>query len=115
MEKLNTYQTDAVSFAVYPREIFDRNGYIIPVYPALGLSSEAGEVANKVKKIIRDGNEQTPEKRQQLLDELGDVLWYLANLAGDLGFTLEQVANRNIEKLADRTERGTIHGSGDDR
>jgi len=86
------------------------------IYPALGLAGEAGEVCNKTKKILRDdGGRMTEEKRTQLIDELGDVLWYVANLATDLGVTLDEVARINLAKLNSRKERGTITGSGDNR
>ena len=80
------------------------------VYPTLGLSGEAGEVAEKVKKNIRDGKS---------LDgvglELGDVLWYISALADDLGVTLEEVAQANVDKLQSRMERNKISGDGDNR
>jgi len=85
-------------------------------YPILGLLGEAGEIANKYKKVLRDdAGLLTEEKREALLDELGDVLWYCAALANDLDATLAHVATRNIEKLRARAERGTIQGSGDNR
>ena len=85
-------------------------------YPALGLTSEAGEVAGKVKKIIRDHDSVlTRELRDDLASEVGDVLWYVAVLAGHLGFDLSDVADLNIRKLQDRQARGVLGGSGDDR
>ena len=97
------YQKFARSTAIYPDECK-------VVYPALGLCGEAGEVAEKVKKNIRDGKS---------LDgvglELGDVLWYISALADDLGVTLEEVAKANIEKLQSRMERNKIKGDGDIR
>lgn len=85
-------------------------------YPALGLANEAGEVAGKVKRVFRDGGGVvTNEDREALTLELGDVLWYVAELCTHLGMRLEDVANTNIDKLADRTTRGVIHGEGDDR
>jgi NTP pyrophosphatase (non-canonical NTP hydrolase) len=99
----NEYQKLARSTAIYPEE------YKV-IYPALGLCGEAGEVAEKVKKNIRDGKS---------LDgvglELGDVLWYISALADDLGVTLEEVAQANVEKLTSRKERNMIGGSGDNR
>ena len=106
---LNEYQQAARSTAIYPkeREI---------LYPTLGLAGEAGEVADKVKKVIRDNNECfTDEKKLQIALELGDVLWYAAALAHDLGYTLDEVAQMNIEKLASRMNRNKIHGEGDER
>jgi len=81
-------------------------------YPTLGLCGEAGEIANKVKKIYRDG---TPVPVDALVDELGDVLWYVAALANALKTPLAEVARRNLEKLHSRRERGTLRGSGDGR
>jgi NTP pyrophosphatase (non-canonical NTP hydrolase) len=109
MSSLANYQLEARTTAIYPAQVK-------VIYPALGLAGEAGEVCNKAKKILRDdaGN-LTDDKRTQLVDELGDVLWYAANLATDLGVTLEEVAKRNLAKLKSRQERGTLTGSGDNR
>lgn len=86
------------------------------VYPTLGLAGEAGEVSEKVKKIIRDdGGEVLPEKKKELAKELGDVLWYVSQLATEFGLSLEDIAKENIEKLYSRLERGKISGSGDNR
>ncbi len=86
------------------------------VYPTLGLTNEAGEVAGKVKKIFRDkGGIISEEDRQALKGELGDVLWYLTQICTDLGLSLEEVAEANIEKLFSRMERGQIQGDGDNR
>ena len=86
------------------------------VYPTLGLTNEAGEVAGKVKKIFRDrGGEVTDEDRQALTLELGDVLWYLSELCTQLGVDLSEVARANLDKLQGRLERGTLHGDGDHR
>ncbi len=86
------------------------------VYPTLGLANEAGEVAGKVKKIFRDkGGVITDEDREALKQELGDVLWYLAQICTELNLTLEEVAEANLEKLFSRLERGQIRGSGDKR
>lgn len=86
------------------------------VYPTLGLVNEAGELAGKVKKIFRDkGGQISPEDREALKYELGDVLWYLAQIATELDLSLQEVAEANLEKLFSRLERGTIRGEGDDR
>ena len=86
------------------------------VYPVLGLTNEAGEVAGKVKKIFRDrGGVITDEDRRALTLELGDVLWYLAEICTQLGIGLEDVAAANIEKLQGRVARGTLAGDGDTR
>lgn len=108
---INEYQEEAKKTAAYPRDF--GAGW---VYPALGLAGEAGEVADKIKKIIRDNKGvMTPEFAQSIAQELGDVLWYIAILSNELGFDLEQVAEINIKKLADRQQRGVIGGSGDNR
>lgn len=86
------------------------------VYPTLGLVNEAGELAGKVKKIFRDkGGQISPEDREALKYELGDVLWYLAQIATELDLSLQEVAEANLEKLFSRLARGTIRGEGDDR
>ncbi|MBI3538309.1 MAG: nucleoside triphosphate pyrophosphohydrolase family protein [Chloroflexi bacterium] len=86
------------------------------VYPTLGLANEAGEVAGKVKKIFRDkGGVISDEDRDALKQELGDVLWYFAQICTELNLTLEEVAEANLEKLFSRLERGQIRGSGDKR
>jgi NTP pyrophosphatase (non-canonical NTP hydrolase) len=86
------------------------------VYPTLGLAGEAGEVADKVKKIFRDkGGVLDEETRTTLKKELGDVLWYVAQLSTELGLSLDEVGAGNIEKLKSRNERGVIHGDGDNR
>lgn len=104
------YQKESRKTAIYPNlgENF--------VYPTLGLLGEAGEVAEKIKKIIRDNaGKITKEKREEICKELGDVLWYVAQLSTELGLSLEEVAELNIEKLKSRAERGVLHGSGDNR
>ena len=104
------YQKFTKSVAVYP----DLGSNF--VYPTLGLNGEAGEVAEKVKKILRDdGNIVSEEKKQDIKKELGDVLWYLSQTAAEFGLTLDEVAEHNIEKLSSRKDRGVLSGSGDDR
>ncbi|MCK5416007.1 nucleoside triphosphate pyrophosphohydrolase family protein [Candidatus Parcubacteria bacterium] len=107
---LNEYQEQAKKTALYPNV-----GKNI-IYPTLGLTGEAGEIANKVKKIMRDDNGiMTDEKKKEIGKELGDVLWYVAQIARELDVSLDEVANNNLEKLFSRLERGTIQGSGDNR
>lgn len=109
MSDFNSYQRSASKTAIYPHE------HKI-LYPALGLAGEAGEVANKVKKLVRDGPENRPEDwREQIASEIGDVLWYCAALATDLNLTLGMIAGQNEAKLHKRKEAGTIGGSGDTR
>ena len=106
---LDMYQKVALTTAIYPREQ-------AIIYPTLGLTGEAGEVANKVKKIIRDGTDKTSEDMVQAISsEIGDCLWYIAVLADDVGIKLSDIANANLEKLANRKKNNTIHGSGDTR
>lgn len=95
---------------------YDEDAKYKIMYLTLGIASEAGEVADKVKKVMRnDGGNFTDEKKQEIMMELGDVLWYASMLAQDLGGTLEQVADMNIKKLADRAARGVIASTGDNR
>jgi NTP pyrophosphatase (non-canonical NTP hydrolase) len=85
-------------------------------YPALGLCGETGEVAEKIKRVIRDGRDSVSEKEKiEISKEIGDVLWYLANLAAELDLDFDDVARENIAKLKSRKERGVLHGSGDNR
>lgn len=82
----------------------------------LGLSGEAGEFTDKIKKIVRDKHGKiSPEDKEELLKELGDVLWYIALIAEYMGVSLEEVADKNIKKLASREKRGALSGSGDNR
>lgn len=100
------YQVAACGTAIFPKET-------ALAYLTLGLAGEAGEIANKAKKLIRDGD--NPAKRAEITKELGDVCWYIAVLAQELGVNLGKVMEDNLEKLADRKSRGTLSGSGDDR
>lgn len=116
MNNFNEYQKDCQQTALYPNA---SNGEI--VYPVLGLTGEAGEVAGKVKKLIRDKGYQgdvrvyDEETKNAIIDELGDVLYYIAACATELDIDLSEVARRNTQKLADRLARGVIKGSGDKR
>jgi NTP pyrophosphatase (non-canonical NTP hydrolase) len=104
------YQELARETAIYP----NLGGNIY--YPVLGLCGESGEVAEKVKKILRDDNGIVSEiKRQEIKKELGDVLWYIANIGCEFGIKLEDIAESNIQKLHDRQKVNTLHGSGDNR
>ena len=106
---LDMYQQVAKTTAIYPREQ-------AIIYPTLGLTGEAGEVANKVKKIIRDGSNKNDDRMvSEIKSEIGDCLWYIAVLADDIGCKLSDIANTNLIKLENRKKKGTIHGSGDKR
>ena len=107
--QFNEYCKAAATTDRYPNECK-------PWVYALGLTGEAGELADKIKKVYRDkGGVFKQEEREAIVKELGDVLWYLTRLGATLGFSLEQIAEINVEKLADRAKRGKIGGSGDDR
>ena len=106
---LNDYQHAIKEFIKYPDKF-------TITYPALGLASEAGEVAGKIKKVIRDHKDVNfAALPHDVMPELGDCLWYIAALGYNLGLTLEEIAQYNIEKLRGRKERGTLGGSGDVR
>lgn len=106
------YQKLAARTAMYPGGEEDT----LAPYPALGLAGEAGEVCEHVKKAIRDdGGQVTEERRRALRKEIGDVLWYIAALSSELGLEMGDIARANIDKLADRQERGVIQGEGDER
>ena len=106
---LDMYQKVALTTAIYPREQ-------AIIYPTLGLTGEAGEVANKVKKIIRDGSDKNDDSLvSEIKSEIGDCLWYIAVLANDFNIKLSDIASANLEKLEKRKQKGTIHGSGDNR
>lgn len=86
------------------------------LYPALGLAGETGEYCEKLKKVIRDfGGVPTELDRRSMAKELGDVLWYVLASASEIGYTLEQIAQMNLDKLHLRHATNTLHGSGDDR
>ena len=125
--KMNEYQRRARITAIYPKELK-------VIYQALGLAGEAGEVCEKIKKVMRGdlaeeikSNKQSVSKwfdnagklqresNARIGKELGDVLWYVANLATDLGLDLDDIATKNIDKLRDRERRNVLQGDGDDR
>lgn len=104
---LNEYQQKALETAIYPTPI---------IYPALGLCGESGEVADKVKKVLRDNHSEfADDKKAEIAKEIGDVLWYCATLSNDLGYTLDDIAEMNYQKLHSRQLRGKLGGSGDNR
>lgn len=104
------YQKKARETAVYP-DI--GNNF---VYPTLGISGEAGEISEKVKKILRDDDGVISEEtKQELIKEIGDELWYLANFSEEIGVDLGEVAEQNLKKLSSRKKRGKLQGSGDNR
>jgi NTP pyrophosphatase (non-canonical NTP hydrolase) len=106
----NEYQSRAIETAIYPNQ--GQNF----IYPTLGLVGEAGEVAEKAKKIIRDGDGVlTDPDREKIALELSDVCWYVAVLAYELDYTLEEILQMNLDKLASRRQRGVLSGSGDNR
>jgi len=104
------YQSQALKTAIFP----DKDPTLAIAYLSLGLCGEAGEVANKIKKCIRDGNSY-----DGIADELGDVLWYIAvhahYLEADTALNLNDIAARNLYKLSERAKNGTLQGSGDNR
>ncbi len=112
--QFSEYQKESRVTALYPRV---GNNF---VYPTLGLMGEAGEIAEKVKKLIRDKHVETPAEvsdidKTEITKELGDVLWYVAQIASEFGVDLETIASGNIEKLRSRQTRSTLHGDGDNR
>ncbi len=108
--ELTEYQKLSARTALYPK--VGKNF----IYPTLGLVGEAGEVAEKVKKILRDKDGKPSQTdKNSLKKELGDVLWYLAAVSRELGLSLDDVAVTNLHKLGSRSARGKLHGSGDKR
>lgn len=106
---LSEYQRRSRRTAEYPREAW-------LAYPTLGLAGEAGEVAEHAKKAIRDdGGSVSDERRAAMSKELGDVLWYVAQIATELGLDLGEIADQNLSKLLSRQQRGVLSGSGDER
>lgn len=106
---ISQYPLEVAKYAIYPG---DRG----IEYLVMGMCSEAGEVAGKLKKIIRDKEGiMDRESQDAMADEVGDVLWYVTMLSMELGFTLDQIADRNASKLRSRSERNAIKGDGDNR
>jgi len=105
------YQKLSRKTALYPKE-----NHSNLIYPVLGLTGESGEVAEKIKKILRDKNWVIePEDKESIAKELGDVLWYAAQIATELELSMSDIADKNINKLYSRLERGALGGSGDNR
>ena len=111
---LDKYQKRAAEFDLFETSVdLKAPGFLEKV---LGLVGEAGEAADKIKKIIRDkGGYASEEDRAEITKELGDVLWYLANVARYLGVSLSDIAEGNIKKLSSRKNRNKLHGEGDNR
>jgi NTP pyrophosphatase (non-canonical NTP hydrolase) len=105
---MNQYQHRTAATVIYPKDVAE-------LYCALGLGNEAGEVQGVVKKGLRDGVANVEEYKERLVDELGDVLWYVARLADEINIPLNWIASQNLAKLESRKERGTLSGSGDHR
>ena len=111
---LGYYQEQACSTAIYPEA--GTHNFQGLVYCALKLAGEAGEVAQHIGKAIRDdGSHISMEREENIAYELGDVLWYIANMANELGLTLDNIAEMNLQKLVDRKARNVLSGSGDNR
>lgn len=112
--KFNDYQDSATETAIYPEA--GTGSFNALSYAVLGLSNEAGEVAGKLKKIWRDNDGVlTVEGAEDIAKELGDVIWYIAAAATEIGYSMEEIAEANLAKLFSRKERGVIGGSGDNR
>ena len=106
----NEYQKKSRKTAIYPNQ---GSNFI---YPVLGLVGESGEVAEKIKKVLRDNNGIIDKERKQAIEkELGDVLWYIAQIATELNLSLNKVADLNLKKLRDRQKRNKLNGDGDNR
>lgn len=104
------YQEQSRKTAVYPR-VGDNF-----VYPVLGIAGESGEVSEKIKKVLREKNGMIDEEaKQEITKELGDLLWYMSQLASELCISFDEVAQKNITKTQSRMERGTLLGNGDNR
>ena len=104
------YQKAAAKTAIYPQRL----EVVGLMYTALGLAGESGELANKIKKMLRD-NLAKEDIREFAKKELGDILWYIAETANQLGLDLDEIAEANVAKLASRKDRGALGGSGDNR
>ena len=117
MLNFNDYQKKAHETASYPCGTIGKDAHAVNyLYPALGLAEEAGEVAGKFAKAVRDNEGVIDgERKNEISKELGDVLWFVAELCTCLGISMQAVADNNLAKLASRKARGVIHGEGDNR
>ena len=107
---LDNYQKKSRFSIIHPELVSDLK------YLGLALAGETGEIAEKIKKLFRDdGGKITRENKEQIIKEMGDVLWYFARIADALGVSLSHVAKSSLEKIISRKNRGKIHGSGDNR
>jgi NTP pyrophosphatase (non-canonical NTP hydrolase) len=112
--QLEEYQRRASETAIYHKNAKTMMGRLC--YVALGLTGEAGEFANKIKKLIRDNKGHLIDtETEPLARELGDTLWYVSQAAAEIGWSLESIAKLNLDTLADRAARGKIGGKGDER
>jgi NTP pyrophosphatase (non-canonical NTP hydrolase) len=109
--EFDAYQAQTATTAIYP----EAGQQTLPAitYLALGLAGETGEVVEKIKKLLRDGD--SPAKREEIVKEMGDVLYYLARLAAELNVPFSTIAANNLEKLQSRLQRQQLHGNGDNR
>ncbi len=108
--KFNDYQKKSQETAHYPKTLR------ILAYTTIGLAGETGELLNKIKKVYRDDKGiLSAARKEEIAAELGDVLWYLSQIATDCGLSLKDIARENIKKLQSRKKRGVLHGSGDNR
>lgn len=114
--KFNDYQAQIAAFDLFTKEGLPSASDLGFINKVLGLVGEAGEVAEKFKKLIRDKDGVITEAdKDEIIKELGDVMWYLATIARYLDVELEQVAAGNLDKIASRKARGVQKGSGDNR
>ena len=113
--ELNHFQIESLKKAIYPER--ETGNKLAICYTSLGLAEEAGEVAGKVKRILRGDYKDQPYEdiSKMIAGELGDVLWYVSATAREFGYTLEEIAQMNLDKIKKRVEKGTQRGSGDDR
>ncbi len=110
------YQRLSKKSAIYPELGVSNGPFVGWIYPSLGLAGEAGEVVDNIKKLIRDQRLVLDEElRERIKKELGDILWYVSQLASELSLSLDDVAKSNLAKVESRRTQGSLHGSGDER